>query len=143
KPKLIAGFKWQPEMCPMANAMVSTVKPKARATPTNPMPSVGKPAASTAAPHPPKTSQKVPKNSARARLLRVIRSPHRETKVSFRLPGLGLSRRGRLAQTGAVVSMSLLFVFLASEVQWRSGTLRRLFLQADQDCPFSGAMLGC
>src|SRR5271169_2775059 len=67
-PTLTAGFKWQPEMCPMANAMVSTVSPKARATPTNPMPTVGKPAASTAAPHPPNTSQNVPKNSAAARL---------------------------------------------------------------------------
>src|ERR1700682_2902613 len=63
-PKLMAGFKWQPEMCPMAKAMVRTVRPKARATPANPMPRPGKPAASTAAPHPPKTSQKVPKNSA-------------------------------------------------------------------------------
>ena len=38
------------------------------ATPTNPIPTVGKPAARTAAPHPPKTSQNVPKNSAAARL---------------------------------------------------------------------------
>src|SRR5579863_6293407 len=56
-------------MWPMAKAMVSTVSPKASATPANPMPTAGKPAASTAAPHPPNTSQNVPKNSAAARLL--------------------------------------------------------------------------
>ena len=58
----------------MAKAMVRTVRPKASATPANPMPSVGKPAARTAAPHPPNTSQKVPKNSAKARFLSVMRS---------------------------------------------------------------------
>src|SRR5258708_10883127 len=67
-PRLAAGFKWQPEMCPIAKAMVSTVRPKARATPEYPMPTLGTPAAITAAPHPPNTSQKVPKNSAAARL---------------------------------------------------------------------------
>src|SRR5262245_17132108 len=44
--------------------MVSTVSPKAKLTPRNPMPSVGKPAASTALPQPANVSQKVPKNSA-------------------------------------------------------------------------------
>src|ERR1700743_1512443 len=44
--------------------MVNTVSPKAKATPTKPIPSAGKAAASTALPQPPKTSQKVPKNSA-------------------------------------------------------------------------------
>jgi hypothetical protein len=44
--------------------MDNTVSPKARATPAKAIPSFGKPAASTALPHPPKTSQKVPKNSA-------------------------------------------------------------------------------
>src|SRR5579864_9198663 len=67
-PRLTAGFKWHPEMCPIAKAMVRTVSPKARATPAYPMPTLGTPAASTAEPHPPKTSQKVPKNSAAARL---------------------------------------------------------------------------
>ncbi len=52
----------------MAKAIVRTVRPKAKATPANPMPTEGKPAASTAAPHPPKTSQNVPKNSAAARM---------------------------------------------------------------------------
>ena len=51
----------------MAKAMVRTVSPKARETPTKPIPSEGKAAARTALPHPPKTSQKVPKNSANAR----------------------------------------------------------------------------
>jgi hypothetical protein len=48
----------------MAKAMVNTVKPKASETPCNPMPTPGNAAAKTALPHPPKTSQKVPKNSA-------------------------------------------------------------------------------
>jgi hypothetical protein len=61
----------------MANAMVRTVKPKANATPTKAIPRCvppgsggpagSKEAARTALPQPPKTSQKVPKNSARAR----------------------------------------------------------------------------
>src|SRR5580692_7997922 len=61
-------------MCPMAKAMVRTVSPKANATPAKPMLTAGNPAASTAAPHPPKTSQNVPKNSANARLLMGMRS---------------------------------------------------------------------
>src|SRR6516164_2568651 len=44
--------------------MVSNVSPKARATPANPMPRLGKAAARTALPQPPSTSQNVPKNSA-------------------------------------------------------------------------------
>src|SRR5690606_19639610 len=48
----------------MAKAMVSTVRPKASETPSRPMPTSGKAAASTALPQPPSTSQKVPKNSA-------------------------------------------------------------------------------
>ena len=51
-------------MCPIAKAIVSTVSPKANETPSNPMPTSGKAAANTALPHPPRTSQKVPKNSA-------------------------------------------------------------------------------
>jgi len=45
--------------------MVRRVNPKARATPMNPIPNSGNPAARTALPHPPKTSQNVPMNSAR------------------------------------------------------------------------------
>src|SRR5450631_1182371 len=48
----------------MAYAIVSTVNPNARATPTHPMPSDGNAAASTALPHPPSTSHRVPMNSA-------------------------------------------------------------------------------
>jgi hypothetical protein len=48
----------------MAKAMVSTVKPNARDTPRRPMPTFGKAAAKTALPQPPRTNQKVPKNSA-------------------------------------------------------------------------------
>ena len=53
-------------MWPMAKAIVSTVRPKASATPTNPIPRSGNAAASTALPHPPSTSQNVPMNSAAA-----------------------------------------------------------------------------
>ena len=55
-------------MCPMANAIVSTVKPKAKATPNRPIPTLGNAAANTALPHPPNTNQKVPINSAPKRL---------------------------------------------------------------------------
>src|SRR5215472_8746291 len=50
--------------------MVRTVSPKASATPTNPIPRPGNPAASTALPHPPNTSQNVPTNSANARFVK-------------------------------------------------------------------------
>src|SRR5579875_2960618 len=49
--------------------MVSSVRPNAKATPRNPIPSSGKAAEIKAAPHPPKTSQKVPRNSAIERLI--------------------------------------------------------------------------
>src|SRR5580765_2456369 len=48
----------------MAYAMVSTVRPNASATPSRPMPTLGNAAARTALPHPPRTSQNVPMNSA-------------------------------------------------------------------------------
>ena len=63
-PMETAGLRWQPEICPTAKAMVSTVSPNASETPSRPMPTFGNAAASTALPQPPKTSQKVPKNSA-------------------------------------------------------------------------------
>src|SRR3954447_3716699 len=47
--------------------MVRTVRPKARETPTKAIPRFGNPAARTAAPQPPNTSQKVPKTSAAIR----------------------------------------------------------------------------
>src|SRR5512140_1103818 len=53
--------------------MVSTVNPKANATPNSPMPTCGKAAASTALPHPPSTSQNVPTNSAATRFERGMR----------------------------------------------------------------------
>ena len=37
-----AGLRWQPDMCPIAKAIVITVRPKASATPRKPMPRVGK-----------------------------------------------------------------------------------------------------
>src|SRR5262245_29665142 len=59
-------------MCPMAYAMVNTVRPNARETPNKPIPTFGNAAASTALPHPPNTSQNVPRNSAVAFLPRDI-----------------------------------------------------------------------
>ena len=52
------------ETWPMAYAIVSTVNPNAKETPRSPIPTAGKPAESTALPQPPRTSQKVPMNSA-------------------------------------------------------------------------------
>src|SRR5712692_6555855 len=63
-PTETAGFRWQPDICPIAKAIVKTVRPKASETPSNPIPTFGKAAASTALPHPPRTSQNVPRNSA-------------------------------------------------------------------------------
>ena len=57
-------MRWQPEMWPIAYAIVTTVRPKASDTPTRPIPTFGKPAAMTALPHPPKVSQNVPIASA-------------------------------------------------------------------------------
>src|ERR1700731_2874622 len=71
-PKLTAGLIWHPEIRPIAYAMVSSVSPKAKATPVKPIPSLEKPAASTALPHPTKTSQNVPMNSAPTRRDRLI-----------------------------------------------------------------------
>ncbi len=64
RPTVTAGLKWPPEMWPTAYAIVSTVRPNASDTPTNPIPSPGKAAASTALPQPPNTSHAVPRNSA-------------------------------------------------------------------------------
>src|SRR5437867_1580825 len=64
-----AGLRWHPDTWPMAYAMVSTVRPKASATPCRPIPTLGKAAARTALPHPPSTSQAVPRNSAAALLV--------------------------------------------------------------------------
>src|ERR1017187_4785213 len=69
----------------MAYAMVSTVNPNAKATPTKPMPRLGNAAVSTALPHPPKTSQNVPINSAVALLPKDIEatsSPRRNPRIS-------------------------------------------------------------
>src|SRR3546814_12065414 len=52
----------------MANAMVNTVRPNARATPSTPIPE----AANTALPQPPNTSQNVPNNSVVERLSKDI-----------------------------------------------------------------------
>src|SRR3954468_23270785 len=70
--------------------MVRTVKPKARETPTKPMPRFGNPAARTAAPQPPNTSQKVPKTSAAIRRDISMIAPHPllvATRFQFRRIG--------------------------------------------------------
>src|SRR5690349_14996444 len=55
--------------------MVRTVRPKANATPANPIPRLGKLASNNAAPQPPNTSQNVPMNSAEHFLKRDIETP--------------------------------------------------------------------
>src|ERR1700730_3355903 len=74
--------------------MVRTVSPNAKATPTNPMPSCGKAAASTALPQPPNTSQKVPKNSAVSlRDINLSFTIHPKLlSASYGIPMLGRSR---------------------------------------------------
>src|SRR3990167_179978 len=67
RPTETAGLRWQPEIWPMAKAMVNTVRPNAMATPSTPIPR-GEEAASTALPQPPNTSQNVPNNSVTERL---------------------------------------------------------------------------
>ena len=64
RPAVTAGFRWQPEMWPIAVAIESTVRPKASDTPRKPMPRSGYAAAKTALPQPPRTSQNVPIASA-------------------------------------------------------------------------------
>src|SRR5215472_11645400 len=59
-------------MYPTAYAIVSIAKPNARATPRRPTPRSGNAADRTAVPQPPNTSQKVPRNSAAALLVRGI-----------------------------------------------------------------------
>src|SRR5215467_1904142 len=65
--------------------MVSTVRPKASDTPTKPMPSWGKAAASTAAPQPPRTSHAVPMNSATS--LRVMSWSSRSSAAFYNRAG--------------------------------------------------------
>src|SRR5579862_4399032 len=86
KPTETAGLRWQPEIWPMAKAMVSTVSPKARATPAKPIPRPGKAAASTALPQPPKTSQDVPMNSAKSLFERGMFGSSYPTCRCFRQP---------------------------------------------------------
>ena len=78
----MAGFRWQPDIWPIANAIVTTVSPNAKATPNKPMPTCGNAAASTALPQPPSTSQNVPINSAANFLESGMAYPH---YVIFRL----------------------------------------------------------
>src|SRR6185369_13587840 len=59
----------------MARAMVSTVSPNASDTPSKPIPTFGNAAANTALPHPPRTSQNVPINSAVHRFVNDMEEP--------------------------------------------------------------------
>src|SRR5690349_2623242 len=80
RPIVTAGLKCAPETCPTAYAIVTTDRPKARETPSNPTPSwddgavrLGdekKDAPKIAVPQPPSTSQKVPRSSAPRRFRR-------------------------------------------------------------------------
>src|SRR4029078_9544622 len=70
----MAGLKCAPDRPPSAYAIVRTVRPNASATPAKPIPRPGKAAASTALPHPPSTSQKVPTISTIDRLPRELQS---------------------------------------------------------------------
>jgi hypothetical protein len=71
-------------MWPIVYAIVSTVSPKANATPAKPIPKLigvsptlaAKTAAKTALPQPPNTSQKVPKHSATHRFPKSTRLPN-------------------------------------------------------------------
>jgi hypothetical protein len=68
---VVGGKSTQPtHVAPEENILrtTGTVSPKARLTPAKPIPNSGKPAASTAEPQPPNTSQNVPINSAANRL---------------------------------------------------------------------------
>src|SRR5580700_8596989 len=88
--------------------MVKTVSPKAHATPKKPMPVLGKPAASTAAPQPPKTSQNVPMNSAAARVPKDINLSSCKKGSFDCISGMAKQetpfRRGWKAGTGAAYS---------------------------------------
>src|SRR6187549_3089764 len=66
--------------------MVSTVRPNATETPSRPMPTFGKAAASTALPQPPSTSQNVPMNSATMRTFRLMSLPLGCSKPSNTAP---------------------------------------------------------
>ncbi|MPN32678.1 hypothetical protein SDC9_180158 [bioreactor metagenome] len=97
----MAGLKCPPDTCPTAYAMVSTVRPNASDTPIKPMPTSGKPAASTALPHPPSTNQKVPKNSANSlAIMRSLQTSY-ETDENGDLPVTPCSERCQHVQEPA------------------------------------------
>src|SRR3546814_2722299 len=78
--------------------MGTTVRPNAKATPRKPIPRSGKPAAITALPQPPKTSQKVPTNSANPFCILLIGpSP---TPAIMGAPGRAVYQRRGPAQSG-------------------------------------------
>src|SRR5215211_2599016 len=62
--------------------MVSTERPKANDTPSRPMPTSGKAAANTALPQPPRTNQRVPRNSA------VILCESENSSIALLLPNV-------------------------------------------------------
>src|SRR5262249_53801905 len=80
-------------MGPSAYAPATTVSPKARETPRNPIPRVGKAPASTALPQPPRTRQSVPRNSLVS--LGNIDSPFAASRPSWTRSSGGGSKAGR------------------------------------------------
>ena len=64
RPSVTAGFRWQPEMCPMAIGHRQHGESEGERDAEQADADLGKAAASTALPQPPRTSQNVPRNSA-------------------------------------------------------------------------------
>src|SRR6185295_14775787 len=96
--------------------MVTTLRPKASDTPTNPMPTCGKPAAITALPHPAKVSQNVPIASAAYFFVVISRLPGCFESLNARN---GPVRGSLIEETGAVWTESYRF-------SWLSGARNRL-----------------
>ena len=82
----------------MAKAIVSTVKPNARDTPSKPIPTFGNAAARTALPHPPNTSQNVPTNSVAERLNKDIASFPIEITLSLCIQQMDYGTSSTLAE---------------------------------------------
>src|SRR5688572_20466925 len=105
--------------------MVRTVSPNATDTPSSPMPTPGKAAASTALPQPPSTSQNVPMNSATIRTLNVISHlrAHAGAEAWFRQWDLGLTSDDIevLDALGQVLVLRLLAVQLDVEAHFVGG----------------------
>src|SRR5271155_1936333 len=87
--------------------MVTTVSPNANETPTRPMPTCGKAAASTALPQPPRTSQKVPMNSAASFLVNGMIDSC--LLVFFRVPSRHAHSAGKIPETNDSLNLNSAF----------------------------------